>query len=164
MCIRDSLFINNHDNTFTEEAEKYGLADNGYSTQATFFDYDKDGDLDCFVLNHSISKYSTGVTENPEIRNKKLPEYASRLYRNDGGHFKDVSDKAGIISNVLSFGLGVATTDFNNDGWTDIYVSNDFKEPDYLFMNNKNGTFTESFQQCMDVTCLLYTSPSPRDS
>jgi hypothetical protein len=151
---KNLLFINNHDNTFTEAAEKYGLADNGYSTQATFFDYDKDGDLDCFVLNHSISKYSTGVTENPEIRNKKLPEYASRLYRNDGGHFKDVSDKAGIISNVLSFGLGVATTDFNNDGWTDIYVSNDFKEPDYLFMNNKNGTFTESFQQCMDVTSL----------
>ena len=102
------LFINNHDNTFTEAAEKYGLADNGYSTQATFFDYDKDGDLDCFVLNHSVSKYSTGVTENPEIRNKKLPEYASRLYRNDSGHFKDVSDQAGIISNVLSFGLGVA--------------------------------------------------------
>jgi len=151
---KNLLFINNRDLTFTEAADQYGLADNGYSTQATFFDYDKDGDLDCFVLNHSISKYSTGVTENPEIRNKKLPEYASRLYRNDGGHYKDVSDEAGIISNVLSFGLGVATSDFNNDGWTDIYVSNDFKESDYLFLNNRNGTFTESFTKCMDVASL----------
>jgi enediyne biosynthesis protein E4 len=151
---KNLLFINNGDLTFTEEAEKYGLADNGYSTQATFFDYDKDGDLDCFVLNHSISKYSTGVTENPEIRNKRLPEYASRLYRNDNGHFSDVSDQSGIISNVLSFGLGVATSDFNNDGWTDIYVSNDFKESDYLFINNGNGTFTESFSNCMDIASL----------
>ena len=151
---KNLLFINNKDLTFTEQAEQYGLADNGYSTQATFFDYDKDGDLDCFVLNHSVSKYSTGVTENPEIRNKKLPEYASRLYRNEGGHFRDVSDSAGITSNVLSFGLGVATSDFNNDGWTDIYVSNDFKESDYLFLNNKNGTFTESFSKCMDVASL----------
>jgi hypothetical protein len=151
---KNLLFINNRDNTFTEAAEQYGLADNGYSTQATFFDYDKDGDLDCFVLNHSVSKYSTGVSENPEIKNKKLPEYASRLYRNDGGHFRDVSDEAGIISNVLSFGLGVATSDFNNDGWTDIYVSNDFKESDYLFLNNGNGTFTESFAKCMDIASL----------
>jgi hypothetical protein len=151
---KNLLFINNKDLTFTEEAEKYGLADNGYSTQATFFDYDKDGDLDCFVLNHSVSKYSTGVADNPEIRNKKLPEYASRLYRNDGGHFRDVSDSAGITSNVLSFGLGVATSDFNNDGWTDIYVSNDFKESDYLFLNNKNGTFTENFSHCMDIASL----------
>lgn len=151
---KNLLFINNKDLTFTESAEQYGLADNGYSTQATFFDYDKDGDLDCFVLNHSISKYSTGVTENPEWKLKKIPEYASRLYRNDGGHFKDVSDEAGIISNVLSFGLGVATSDFNNDGWTDIYVSNDFKESDYLFLNNGNGSFTESFAKCMDVASL----------
>jgi enediyne biosynthesis protein E4 len=151
---KNLLFINNKDLTFTEAAEQYGLADNGYSTQATFFDYDKDGDLDCFVLNHSVSKYSTGVTENPEIRNKKLPEYASRLYRNDAGHYKDVSDEAGILSNVLSFGLGVATSDFNNDGWTDVYVSNDFKESDYLFLNNKNGTFTESFSKCMDIASL----------
>ncbi|MBL7699123.1 MAG: VCBS repeat-containing protein [Chitinophagaceae bacterium] len=151
---KNLLFVNNGDLTFSEQAEKYGLADNGYSTQATFFDYDKDGDLDCFVLNHSVSMYSTGVTENPDIRNKKLPEYASRLYRNDAGYFRDVSDAAGIISNVLSFGLGVATSDFNNDGWTDIYVSNDFKESDYLFMNNGNGTFTENFAACMDITSL----------
>ncbi|HXL54945.1 MAG TPA: VCBS repeat-containing protein, partial [Chitinophagaceae bacterium] len=148
---KNLLFINNGDLTFTEEAEKYGLADNGYSTQAAFFDYDKDGDLDCFVLNHSISKYSTGVTENPELRNTKNPDYASRLYRNDNGHFIDVSDEAGIISNVLSFGLGIALSDFNNDGWTDIYISNDFKESDYLYLNNKNGTFTDAFANCMDL-------------
>ncbi len=151
---KNLLFVNNGDLTFREEAEKYGLADNGYSTQASFFDYDKDGDLDCFVLNHSISKYSTGVAENPELRNTKNPDYASRLYRNDNGHFNDVSDQAGIISNVLSFGLGVALSDFNNDGWTDIYISNDFKESDYLYLNNKNGTFSESFANCMDLCSL----------
>lgn len=151
---KNLLFINNGDLTFTEEAEKYGLADNGYSTQAAFFDYDKDGDLDCFVLNHSVSRYSTGVTENPELRNKKIPEYASRLYRNDNGRFNDVSEQAGIISNVLSFGLGIALSDFNNDGWTDMYISNDFKESDYFYLNNKNGTFTESFARCMDLSSL----------
>src|SRR4051812_44315810 len=151
---KNLLFINNGDLTFTEQAEKYGLADNAYSTQASFFDYDKDGDLDCFVLNHSVSRYSTGVTENPEMRKIKNPDYASRLYRNDNGHFKDVSDQAGIVSNVLSFGLGIALSDFNNDGWTDIYVSNDFKEPDYLYINNRNGTFTDSFTNCMDLSSL----------
>ncbi|MES1223086.1 MAG: CRTAC1 family protein, partial [Bacteroidota bacterium] len=151
---KNLLFINNGDLTFSEKAGEYGLADNGYSTQASFFDYDKDGDLDCFVLNHSVSQYSTGVTENPEMRNKKIPEYASRLYRNDNGHFNDVSDQAGIISNVLSFGLGIALSDFNNDGWPDIYISNDFKESDYLYLNNKNGTFTESFAKCMDLSSL----------
>ncbi|MCW3118915.1 MAG: ASPIC/UnbV domain protein [Chitinophagaceae bacterium] len=151
---KNLLFINNGDLTFTEQSENYGLADNGYSTQASFFDYDKDGDLDCFVLNHSVSQYSTGVTENPEMRNKKNPYYASRLYRNDNGHFTDVSDQAGITSNVLSFGLGIALSDFNNDGWTDIYISNDFKESDYFYLNNKDGSFTESFASCMDLSSL----------
>lgn len=145
------LFINNHDLTFTESAKKYGLADNGYSTQAAFFDYDKDGDLDCFVLNHSVSKYALGVSENPEFRNMRSPEYMSRLYRNNEGVFVDVSSEAGIISNVLSFGLGIALSDFNEDGWTDMYVSNDFSEPDYLFINNGNGTFSESLAQSMDL-------------
>ena len=151
---KNLLFINNGDLTFTEQAEKYGLADTGYSTQASFFDFDKDGDLDCFVMNHSVSTYSIGVTENPEMRNKKNPDYASRLYRNDDGQFTDVSDQAGINSNVLSFGLGIALSDFNNDGWTDIYISNDFKESDYFYINNRNGTFTDSFARCMDIASL----------
>src|SRR4030095_9348609 len=152
---KNLLFINNGDLTFTEKAEEYGLADPGYSTQASFFDYDKDGDLDCYIINHSSQKYSTGVQQNPELRNEYNPDFANKLYRNDGGHFTDVSKQAGIFSNVLSFGLGIATTDINNDGWPDIYVSNDFNEPDYLFINNKNGTFTESLSKCMDEVSLF---------
>jgi hypothetical protein len=148
------LFINNGDLTFSEKAREYGLADTGYSTQSAFFDYDKDGDLDCFVMNHSVQKYSSGVQEKPELRNQHDPAYASKLYRNDNGHFKDVADSAGIISNVLTFGLGIAISDFNNDGWPDVYVSNDFNEPDYLFINNQNGTFTESLSKCMDEVSL----------
>jgi hypothetical protein len=151
---KNLLFINNGDLTFTEEAEKYGLADNGFSTHAAFFDYDKDGDLDCFVLNHSVAKYSTGVAENPEIRKVRNPNYEDRLYRNDNGHYTDVSEHAGIISNALNFGLGIVVSDFNEDGWPDMYVSNDFEESDYFYLNNKDGTFTESFAKCMNLTSL----------
>jgi enediyne biosynthesis protein E4 len=151
---KNLLFVNNGDLTFTEEAEKYGLADNGFSTHAAFFDFDKDGDLDCFVLNHSVAKYSTGVAENPELRKVRNPIYEDRLYRNDNGHFKDISEQAGIISNALNFGLGVVASDFNDDGWPDLYVSNDFEESDYFYLNNKNGTFSESFAKCMNLTSL----------
>ena len=148
------LFINNGDLSFTEKAEEYGLADNGYSTQASFFDYDKDGDLDCFIINHSIQKYTAGVQDNPELRKERNPDFASKLYRNDNNKFTNVSDQAGIISNVLTFGLGIAISDFNNDGWPDIAVSNDFNEPDYLFMNNRNGTFSEQLTKAMDNISL----------
>jgi enediyne biosynthesis protein E4 len=151
---KNLLFINNGNLTFTEKADAYGLADNGYSTQASFFDYDKDGDLDCFIINHSIQKYTAGVQDNPELRKERNPDYASKLYRNDNGHYTNVSDQAGITSNVLTFGLGVAISDFNNDGWPDIAVSNDFNEPDYLFMNNRNGTFTEQLTSAMDNISL----------
>lgn len=148
------LFINNGDLSFTEEGEKYGLADSGYSTQAAFFDYDKDGDLDCYVINHSLQKYTAGVQDNPEIRKEYNANFANRLYRNDNGHFTDVSLQSGITSNVLSFGLGIAVSDVNNDGWPDVLVSNDFNEPDYLFINNRNGTFTESLKKCMEQISL----------
>ncbi len=151
---KNLLFINNGDLTFTEEAAKYGLDDEGYSTQAVFFDYDKDGDLDMFLVNHSLQHYASGDFENPNLRKEKNPAFSNKLFRNDNGHFTDVSREAGISSNVLSFGLGVSVSDFNDDGWPDIYVSNDFNEPDYLFINNGNGTFTEELRDCMDQVSL----------
>lgn len=152
---KNLLFINNGDLTFTEKAEEYGLADQGYSTQSAFFDYDKDGDLDMFLINHSLQEYTGGVQEMTSIRSQKNPDFASKLYRNDGGKFKNVSDSAGIISNVLSFGLGLAIADINKDGWPDVHVSNDFNEPDYLFMNNGDGTFSEKLKECMDHISLF---------
>ena len=94
---KNLLFINNGDLTFTEKAEEYGLADPGYSTQAAFFDYDKDGDLDCFIINHSVQKYTAGVQENPELRKEHNPAYASKLYRNDNGHFTDVTEAQALL-------------------------------------------------------------------
>ncbi|MHA4806612.1 VCBS repeat-containing protein [Flavitalea flava] len=142
--------------TFTERAEEYGLADEGYSTQAAFFDYDKDGDLDMLLINHSLQQYANGAFDNSALRNQKDPAFASKLYRNDNGHFTDVSEASGISSNVLSFGLGVAISDINNDGWPDIYISNDFNEPDHLYINNGPGEviFTEKLRDCMDQVSL----------
>lgn len=151
---KNLLFINNGNLTFTEEAEKYGLADVGYSTQAAFFDYDKDGDLDCFIINHSLKQYTTGAQQHPELRNQRNPDFADKLYRNDNGHFIEVSKEAGITSNVFTFGLGLSVSDINNDGWPDIYVSNDFNEPDYLFINNRNGTFSEQLPHQIDEVPL----------
>lgn len=151
---KNLLFINNGNLTFSEEGKKYGLDDDGYSTQAVFFDYDKDGDLDMFLINHSLQEYSSGIFQSVYLRQEHDPKFACKLYRNDNGHFTDVSKQAGITSNILSFGLGVAVSDVNNDGWPDVYVSNDFNEPDYLFMNNGNGTFTEKLQQSMDEVPL----------
>jgi enediyne biosynthesis protein E4 len=147
---KNLLFINNGDLTFTEKAESYGLADEGYSTQAAFFDYDKDGDLDMILINHSLKQYATGAYENSSLRNEKNPAFGTKLYRNDNGHFTEVSAQSGITSNVLSFGLGLSISDLNNDGWPDIYISNDFNEPDHLFINNRNGTFSEKTKECLD--------------
>ena len=149
------LFINNHDNTFTEQAEKYGIADNGYSTHAAFFDYDKDNDLDLVVINHSLKEYMQGQQKKPGIRQQANPDFSTHLYRNDNGHYSNVTDEAGITSNVLSFGLGVAVSDLNNDGWPDLYISNDFNEADYCFINQKNGTFKEMSREMFSYTSLF---------
>ena len=149
------LFINNHDNTFTEQAQKYGIADRGYSTHAAFFDYDRDNDLDLVVINHSEKKFMQGQQEKPGIRQQKNPDYSTHLYRNDNGHFTNVTDQAGITSNVLTFGLGVAISDLNNDNWPDIYISNDFNEADYCFINQRDGTFEEKSRDMFAYTSLF---------
>ena len=132
---------------FEEMAEQYGVADQGYTTQALFFDYDRDGDLDLFVLNNSPRPVSSFGNKN--VRNVRHPYGGHKLYRNDGGTFVDVSAKAGIFGSEVAFGLGMAVADVNRDGWPDIYVSNDFFERDYLYLNNGNGTFTESLETAM---------------
>jgi len=160
------LYINNGDQTFTEQAADYGLADPGFSTQAAFFDYDKDGDLDMFLINHSLHQYATGAVDNPGWRKERQPAYECKLYRCDydpklkHAVYTNVSEQTGIHSNVLTFGLGLAISDINNDGWPDVYISNDFNEPDYLFINNGPSagggpvTFTERLSECMDQSSL----------
>ncbi|WP_421794909.1 VCBS repeat-containing protein [Haliscomenobacter sp.] len=152
---KNLLFINNKDLTFTESAEQYGLDDEGYSTHASFFDMDRDGDLDMFVLNHSTNEYAGFRKEMTGLKQQKNELYGSKLYRNDGGNFSNVTEEAGITSNVLSFGLGLAVFDSNNDGWLDIYVSNDFNEEDYLFVNQQNGTFKEQVRDAFDYVSLF---------
>ncbi|MCL6265450.1 VCBS repeat-containing protein [Flagellimonas myxillae] len=149
---RNLLFINNGDLTFTEKGAAYGLDDFGYSTQGNFFDYDKDGDLDVFVLNHSVQPYSSLKNASKNLRKKQYPDYADRLYRNDNGKFVDVSAEAGIMSSVLGFGLSVSVSDVNDDNWPDIYISNDFHEHDFLYLNNGDGTFTESLKEFIGHT------------
>ncbi|TWR31122.1 RNA-binding protein [Mucilaginibacter pallidiroseus] len=137
----NQLFINKGNNKFSEEAKAYGLADPGYSTQAAFFDYDNDGDLDMFLLNHNIKKIDN--MELARYKNETDQLAGNRLYRNDNNKFTDVSKEAGIIQNPLTFGLGVAIADINKDGWQDIYVTNDYNEPDYIYINTHDGKFAE---------------------
>ena len=145
----NELYINNGPAgggvTFSEKAAAMGVADAGYSTQSVFFDYDRDDDLDLFVLNHN----------NKNLRNfdaafvKKMvdPDAGDRLYRNDNNFFTDVTTSSGIISNPLGYGLGVSVSDINNDGWPDLYVTNDYVEEDYLYINNRDGTFSEKIKE-----------------
>ncbi|MXV53191.1 hypothetical protein GS399_19670 [Pedobacter sp. HMF7647] len=141
----NELFVNQHNGTFKEEAEKYGLADRGLSTHAVFFDYDLDGDLDCYILNNSFRPIeSFDFAQN--LRDVVDELGGDRLYRNDNGHFTNVTKNAGIYSSDIGFGLGVSVADINEDGYPDIYVSNDFFERDYLYLNQKNGTFREVIQ------------------
>ncbi|QNJ98187.1 VCBS repeat-containing protein [Constantimarinum furrinae] len=142
---KNALFINNGDLTFSERAEEYGLADESYSTQASFFDYDKDGDLDMYLLNHNIIAVLDKDLQFE--RNNRNPYAGDKLFRNDNGKFIDVSEEAGIIGNGIGYGLSVSAGDINNDGWPDLYVSNDYIEHDYLYYNNGDGTFSEKLKQ-----------------
>ncbi len=152
---RNLLFINNKDLTFTESATQYGIDDPGYSTQASFFDYDRDGDLDLYVLNHSVQEFAGFSRQIANLKQRNNPIYGDRLYRNDNDRFTDVTEQSGILSNVLGFGLGITIEDFNNDGWLDIYISNDYNEQDYLYLNQQDGTFKEALAQCLDQTSLF---------
>jgi hypothetical protein len=150
----NDLYINQGDGTFKEMAEEYNLAKTGFSTHASFFDYDLDGDLDAYILNNSnIPVSSLGYAEQREVRAQDwegVPHIfkgvGDMLLRNDNGVFTDVSVEAGIYGSLIGFGLGVLVTDINHDLYPDIYISNDFYERDYLYINQKDGTFTEEIK------------------
>ena len=145
---QNELFINQGDGTFLELGDDYGLADQGFSTHAVFFDYDKDGDLDVYLLNNSYQAIgSFNKMQNERI--KRDPVGGDKLFRNDDGKFTDVSEAAGIYGSIIGFGLGATVGDVNQDTWPDIFVSNDFFERDYLYINNQDGTFTESLESSM---------------
>ena len=138
----NELFINNGDGTFTEKAKEFGLDFKGYSTQAYFFDYDKDDDLDVYLVNHAV--HTTLSHSKADLRYQRTPLVGDILLNNNNGKFEDVSETAQIFGGINGYGLSAAVADFNNDGWDDIYVCNDFHEDDYYYLNNQDGTFTES--------------------
>ena len=176
---RNQLFINNKNLTFTDRAAEYGLADSGYSVQANFFDYDLDGDLDCFLINHNLKNYQR--KEAAVMRAERDYNAGDKLFRNmtrereerrKGGRatghpagspsslsyspslspFIDVSEQVGIKGNPLGFGLGVSVSDVNNDGYPDVYIANDFVEDDYLYINQRNGTFRDELRDRIEHT------------
>lgn len=171
----NELYINNQNGTFTEKAADYGLDFTGFSTQAAFFDYDHDGDLDCYLLNHAV--HTSRSYDRVTARNLRHNESGDYLYRNmlveqrgkgeeikapsqpsaltplpRAQRFVNVSEKAGIFGAAMGYGLGISVADINNDGWEDLYISNDFHEDDYYYINNQNGSFTESVRKAFQHT------------
>ena len=153
---KNKLYINNKNGTFTESADAFGLGVSGYCTQVSFFDYDLDGDLDCFLINNS----PIPVNQLNYSNKRDLPENewdvadflkggGDHLFRNDDGHFTEVTKQAGIHGSLISFGLGVSVADINDDGYPDVFVSNDSYERDYLYINQKDGTFKDELEQWM---------------
>ena len=141
----NELYINNGDGTFEESASQYGLDYDSYSSSAAFLDYDLDGDLDIYLLNHAVhTQESYGKAD---LRLKRNFQTGDKLLRNDDGKFTEVSEEAGIYSGINGYGLGLAISDFNLDGYPDIYIGNDFHEDDYFYLNNADGTFTESLRK-----------------
>jgi enediyne biosynthesis protein E4 len=157
----NELFINNKNGTFTEKAKDYGLDDPSFTTHAAFFDYDLDGDLDCYLLNNSFIPVNTlNYSNKRNLRAKDWPveEFikggGDKLLRNDNGRFTDVSEAAGIYGSLIGFGLGVTVGDINGDHYPDLYISNDFFERDYLYINQKDGTFSEELEHRMQHISL----------
>ena len=151
---KNELYINNGDLTFSERGIEYGLDFEGFSTHAAFFDYDSDGDLDMYLLNHSVhTERSYG---NSKLRFNKSEKSGDKLFRNEISEgslkFIDVSDESGILSSNIGYGLGISISDINRDGCDDIYISNDFRENDYLYINNCDGTFSESLESYINYT------------
>lgn len=157
---KNQLYINNKNLGFTEAAESYGLTNSGgYCTHAAFLDYDLDGDLDCFIVNNSFIPVNTLNYANKRMlraKNWPVAEFlkggGDKLLRNDNGRFTDVSETAGIYGSLISFGLGVTVGDVNGDHYPDVYVSNDFFERDYLYINQKNGTFKDELEERVQHT------------
>ncbi|MFP9097821.1 VCBS repeat-containing protein [Flavobacterium sp. RHBU_24] len=137
----NELYLNNGNGTFTEKAKEYGIDDIGNSVQGTFFDYDKDGDLDLFVANYPPTRFNSPTSDYLQMMVNVKDHESGHLYRNDGNHFANVTEQAG----VKAYGLSLSATvgDINNDGWPDLYVSNDFNSPDFMYLNNQDGTFRE---------------------
>jgi hypothetical protein len=147
---RNVLYINSGDGSFSDMTEAYGLGHTGYSTQAAVFDYDLDGDLDVYLLNHSVHR-ERGNVFNPQ-REEHHPRAGDRLFRNDGDRFVDATREAGIFGGVEGYGLGVVVSDLNLDGCPDLFVANDFQESDFLYYNNCDGSFSESIATSMGHT------------
>ncbi|HXB30094.1 MAG TPA: FG-GAP-like repeat-containing protein [Puia sp.] len=156
---KNQLYINNHDMTFTESAAKYGLDISAYATQVSFFDYDNDGDLDCFMIDNSPIPVNTLNNSNRrDLPDQEWPVEnflkggGDHLFRNDNGHFTEVTKQAGIHGSLISFGLGVSVGDINGDGYPDIFVSNDSYERDYLYINQRDGTFKDEMEDWFEHT------------
>jgi len=158
---KNKLYINNHNLSFTEAAANYGLDISAYTTQVSFFDYDMDGDLDCFMINNSpVPVNQLNFSYSRDLPEKDWPVGAflkgggDHLYRNDDGHFKEVTREAGIHGGLISFGLGVSVGDINLDGYPDVFVSNDSYERDYIYINQKNGSFKDEAEQFLQHTSM----------
>ena len=146
----NQLYINNGDLTFTEKSSNYGLNDSGQSVNATFFDYDNDGDLDAYIANYPITPFQSTTLNYLQYMNYVSDSTTDKLYRNDGDKFTDVTDVSGVKQYNLS--LSVTAADFNKDGWQDLYVSSDFNSPDSFYINNKDGTFTNKIHSSFGHT------------
>ena len=167
---RNKLYINNHHNGFADSAAAYGLDHSGFCTQASFFDYDMDGDLDCLIINNSPLPFSSlnyaGMRDTDIEKwnvSDNLKGGGNHLFRNDHDHFVEVTKEAGLHSGLISFGLGVSVGDINSDGYPDIYVGNDFIERDYLYINQKNGTFKDELEMAVQQTSMSSMSSDLAD-